>query len=83
MFRMIKRAQVKLARVGAKTKGAVVAVGATVGATASQAAITFSPESGFSGSIETTFYTSAVVVIVSFLALAIAIGYGIRAFKKG
>lgn len=83
MFRMIKRAQFKLARVGAKTKGAVVAVGATVGATASQAAgITLTEGTGFSGSIDSVYYLTAAGIVVSFLGIALAVTMGIRALKR-
>jgi len=37
---------------------------------------------GFTGSISTVYYMSAVGIVVSFLALAISIGLGVRAIKK-
>ena len=83
MFRMIKRAKDKLARVGSATKGAVVAVGSTVGATASQAALTVDPLTGvISGSMEMApFYGGATVTAVA-IGATIAVFLGIGALKK-
>lgn len=82
MNRMIKRAKYKLARVGSATKGAVVAVGAMVGASSANAAITID-ETGIHGSIDTVYYLTAVGIVVTFLAVALSIGYGVRALRKG
>jgi len=84
MFRMIKRAKDKLARVGSATKGAVVAVGATVGATVSHAAgLVVDPATGvISGTMDmAAFYSGAAVAAVA-IGATIAVFLGIGALKK-
>lgn len=67
-----------------KALALIVGAGATVGATSAKAAgITLVEGTGFTGSIDTIYYMSAVSLVVSFLAIALAIGYGIRALRKG
>lgn len=67
-----------------KALALIVGAGATVGATSAKAAgITLAEGTGFSGSIDTVYYLTAVAIVVSFLGIAVAIGLGIRALKKG
>lgn len=83
---ILKRIKDKVANffasVGNGAKALVVA-GSTALATSAKAAVTFNETTGFSGSIDTVYFTSAIVLLVSFLGIALAIGYGIRALKKG
>lgn len=69
----------------AKDKALALLVGtsATVGAVQSKAAgIAVAEGTGFTGSIDSVYYLTAVGIVVSFLGIAVAIGLGIRALKK-
>lgn len=67
-------------------KSLALAVGTTtmVGASSANAAsgITLTEGTGFTGSIDSVYYLTAVGIVVSFLGIAVAIGLGIRALKK-
>jgi anti-sigma-K factor RskA len=83
MNRMIKRAKDKLARVGSATKGAVVAVGSTVGATVSHAQdVVYTEASGFTGTFNLTPFYSAVAIIVVAIAVVASIKLALGMFKK-
>lgn len=83
MNRMIKRAQVKLARVGAKAKGVAVAGIATVCATASQAAVTVDPSTGaISGTLDMTSFYGGAAVAGTAVGIVSAVLLGIGILKK-
>lgn len=83
MNRMIKRAKDKLARVGAKAKGVVVAGAATVCATASQAAITVDPATGaISGTLDMTSFFGGAAVVGTAIGIVSAVLLGIGILKK-
>lgn len=67
-----------------KALALIVGAGATFGATGAKAAagITVAEGTGFTGSIDTVYYLTAVAIVVTFLGIAVAIGLGIRALKK-
>ena len=78
--------KVKEVVVKAKDHALSLALGgsAMLGATSAKAdGITFDSTTGFSGSISTLYFFSAVAIIVTFLGVAIAIGYGLRTLKAG
>lgn len=78
MNRILKRAFQK----ANQAKTSVVAGSSVVIVTASQAAITFDDTTkSFTGDIDTTAYTSGVGIYVTFLALAMAVGFGISALR--
>lgn len=66
-------------------KSLALAVGTTtmIGASSANAAgITLAEGTGFTGSIDSVYYLTAVGIVVSFLGIAVAISLGIRALKK-
>lgn len=78
MNRILKRASKK----ANKLKSAVVAGSAVVLTTGANAAVTFDDTTqSFTGNIDTTAYTSGVGIFVTFLALSMAVGFGISALR--
>lgn len=83
MNRMIKRAKDKLARVGAKTKGVVVAGASLALTTASQAAVVVDPATGaISGSLDMTSFYGGAAVAGTAIGIISAVLLGIGMLKK-
>lgn len=80
-MRKLKRAGQKLARKISESKSAIVAGASVIGATASQAAVTYTEGAGFSGSLDMTSYTTAIPIVVTVIAVVIATTIGIKALK--
>jgi hypothetical protein len=53
-----------------------------IGASNANAAITFSDTTGFGGSLDLNFFYSAVPLVVTAMVAFIAVGLGIKMFKK-
>ena len=78
MNRILKR----VAQKANKAKTLVVAGSSAVIVTAGNAAIAFDDTTKtFTGDIDTAAYTSGVGIYVTFLALAMAVGFGIAALR--
>ncbi len=62
---------------------AALGIGVLGGApTASNAAVTFSDSTGFGGSVDLTFFYSAVPLVVVAMVAVAAVGLGIKMFKR-
>ena len=72
----------KIASVANKSKALMIGAGASMFATASQAAVTFDEATGFGGSIDTKYFTTAAVLVVTLLGVVIAIKYGLSLLRR-
>ena len=64
------------------TKIATAGVLGLIGASNANAAVTFSDTTGFSGSVDLTFFYSAVPLVVVAMVAVAAVGLGIKMFKR-
>ena len=64
------------------TKIATAGVLGLIGASNANAAVTFSDTTGFGGSVDLTFFYSAVPLVVVAMVAVAAVGLGIKMFKK-
>ena len=64
------------------TKIASLGVLGLIGASNANAAVTFSETTGFGGSVDLTFFYSAVPLVVVAMVAVAAVGLGIKMFKK-
>lgn len=64
------------------TKIATAGVLGLIGASNANAAVTFSDTTGFGGSVDMTFFYSAVPLVVVALVAVSAVGLGIKMFKR-
>lgn len=53
-----------------------------VGASNANAAVTFAEATGFGGSLDLTFFYSAVPLVVTAMVTVVAVGLAIKMFKK-
>lgn len=53
-----------------------------IGASSANAAVTFAEATGFGGTLDLTFFYSAVPLVVTAMVAVIAVGLGIKMFKK-
>lgn len=53
-----------------------------IGASNANAAVTFSDTTGFAGTLDLAFFYSAVPLVVTAMVAVIAVGLGIKMFKK-
>jgi len=68
----------------ANDKSLALAVGTMtmVGASSANAAITVGEDGLMTGTIDTKYYFAAVGIVITFLAIGVAVGLGIRTLKK-
>ena len=59
-----------------------VAAGSGVLPTASNAAVTFAEGTGFAGTVDMTFFYSAVPLVVTAMVAVAAVGLGIKMFRR-
>ncbi len=64
------------------TKIATAGVLGLIGASNANAAVTFSDTTGFGGSVDLTFFYSAVPLVVVAMVAVAAVGLGIKMFKR-
>ena len=64
------------------TKIATAGVLGLIGASNANAAVTFSDTTGFAGSVDLTFFYSAVPLVVVAMVAVAAVGLGIKMFKR-
>lgn len=64
------------------TKIASAGVLGLIGASNANAAVTFSDTTGFAGSVDLTFFYSAVPLVVVAMVAVAAVGLGIKMFKR-
>ncbi len=64
------------------TKIASAGVLGLIGASNANAAVTFSDTTGFGGSVDLTFFYSAVPLVVVAMVAVAAVGLGIKMFKR-
>ncbi|MCZ6157805.1 hypothetical protein [Campylobacter ureolyticus] len=60
----------------------VFTLGSLMATNAMAEGITFTKDTGFSGSFDLTYYYSAIGIVVTAIAVVAAIGLGIRQFRK-
>ena len=67
----------------AQSKGVVVAGATTIGAVASQAAVTVDSTTGvLSGNIDTAMYSSGIPIVIGFIAFTLGVGAVIGLLKR-
>lgn len=64
------------------TKIASAGVLGLIGASNANAAVTFSDTTGFAGTVDLTFFYSAVPLVVVAMVAVAAVGLGIKMFKR-
>lgn len=64
------------------TKIATAGVLGLIGASNANAAVTFSDTTGFAGTVDLTFFYSAVPLVVVAMVAVAAVGLGIKMFKR-
>lgn len=82
-MKLVDKVKQGLSKFGNASKVAVVSASSFALSTCAQAEVTFTEAAGFSGSIDTKYFTTAVVVLVGFLGVALAVKLAVAVFKRG